>query len=281
MPQTPNWSRRKARPQSAASTCEKSQTSSGSVLVDLASSHIYWRAKHGRAIVSSRASRSSAGPMVELSADFAGSGLATPWAIMRAPHDPIALPYSRRVRSRPFPSEPPHGSRPSRHDADRDARRTRRVVRGGQQAEVAVSHRYRAREIRVHGRGPRPGALRGPPQHPRAARRHAASAGLGADHRGRQRHRSVRRHRRRRDLARAGRAVRAFRGAGRDRAPDLLGADGASCAGQGSRATARDRLSRARHDAELEPRRDPDDAQGPLPHHDRLHAEGGQATAST
>jgi hypothetical protein len=56
---------------------------------------------------SSRASRSSAGPVVELSADLARSGLATPWAIMRAARDPIALPYRRRVRSRPFPSEPP------------------------------------------------------------------------------------------------------------------------------------------------------------------------------
>ena len=43
-----------------------------------------------------------------------------------------------------LPSEPLHGSRPSRHDTDRDARRTRCVVRSGQQAEVAVSHRYRA-----------------------------------------------------------------------------------------------------------------------------------------
>src|SRR6516164_8978869 len=41
---------------------------------------------------------------------------------------PIALPCSPRVRSRPFPSEPLHGSRPSRHDADRNARGTRRVV---------------------------------------------------------------------------------------------------------------------------------------------------------
>jgi hypothetical protein len=41
---------------------------------------------------------------------------------------PIALPCSRRVRSRPFPSESLYGSRPSRHDADRNARGTRRVV---------------------------------------------------------------------------------------------------------------------------------------------------------
>ena len=40
---------------------------------------------------------------------------------------------------------------------------------------------------------------------------------------------------------------------------------------------ARHRLSRHRHDAELVARRDADDAERPLPHHDRLHAEGGQA----
>ena len=118
-------------------------------------------------------------------------------------------------------------------------------------------------------------------EHSRTARRHAASARLGTDRRGRQHHRPVRRDRRRRDLARAGRPVRAFGRAGRDRASDLLGAHGASGAGQGSRAAARHRLSRAGHDAELEPRRDPDDAQGPLPHHDGLHAEGGPTTAST
>ena len=50
---------------------------------------------------------------------------------------------------------------------------------------------------------------------------------------------------------------------------------------QGDRAPARHRLPRARHDAELDARRHPDDAEGPLPHHDRLHAEGRQATAST
>src|SRR6266481_8667865 len=43
--------------------------------------------------------------------------------------------------------EAPHGSRPSRHDADRNPRGTDRVVRGGQQAEVAVSHWHRAREV--------------------------------------------------------------------------------------------------------------------------------------
>ena len=46
-------------------------------------------------------------------------------------------------------------------------------------------------------------------------------------------------------------------------------------------APARHRLPRPRHDAELEPRRNPDDAEGPLQDHDRLHAEGRHATAST
>ena len=40
---------------------------------------------------------------------------------------------------------------------------------------------------------------------------------------------------------------------------------------------ARHRLSRHRHDAELDARRHADDAEGPLQHHDRLHAEGRQA----
>ena len=147
----------------------------------------------------------------------------------------------------------------------------------GVQAEVAVPHRHRAREIRLHGRRPPAGSLRGPAQHPRAARRHAAPARLGADHRGRQHHRPVRRHRRRRDLARAGRPVRTVRRAGRDRAPDLLGADGASRAGARGGAPARHRLPRARHDADLDARRHADDAEGPLPDHDRLHAEGRHA----
>ena len=79
--------------------------------------------------------------------------------------------------------------------------------------------------------------------------------------RGRQHHRHVRRDRRRRDLARAGRAVRTVRRAGRDRAPHLLGADGASCAVAGGGASARHRLPRARHDAGLDARRHPDDAE--------------------
>ena len=57
--------------------------------------------------------------------------------------------------------------------------------------------------------------------------------------------------------------------------------DRASGAGARGRRPARHRLPRPRHDAELEPRRHPDDAEGPLQDHDRLHAEGRHATAST
>ena len=46
-------------------------------------------------------------------------------------------------------------------------------------------------------------------------------------------------------------------------------------------APARHRLPRPRHDAELDARRHADDAEGPLQDHDRLHAEGRHATAST
>ena len=56
-----------------------------------------------------------------------------------------------------------------------------------------------------------------------------------------------------------------------------LGTDGASRAGARSRGAARHRLSRHRHDAELDARRHAEDAEGPLSHHDELHAEGRQA----
>src|SRR5258707_663901 len=54
----------------------------------------------------------------------------------------------------------PDGPRPSRHDAFAHARRARRVVRAGLQAEIAIPHRHRAREVRLHDRGASPGALR-------------------------------------------------------------------------------------------------------------------------
>ena len=54
----------------------------------------------------------------------------------------------------------------------------------------------------------------------------------------------------------------------------VVGTDGASCAGQGSRATAGYWIPRTWHDAELELCRDPDNAQRALSHHDRLHAQG-------
>ena len=148
------------------------------------------------------------------------------------------------------------------------------MVRGGQQAEVGIPRRHRAREIRLHRRRPQARALRRAARHPRAARRHAAPARLGADHGGRQHHRPRRRDRRRRDLAGAGRPVRTLRRAGRDRPPDRERTDRASGAGARSRGAARHRLPRPRHDAELEPRRHAGDAEGPLQDHDRLHAEG-------
>ena len=58
-------------------------------------------------------------------------------------------------------------------------------------------------------------------------------------------------------------------------------ADGASGAGARDRAPARHRLSRARHEPEMDAARDAGDAEEPLQDHDRLHAEGRHATAST
>src|SRR5207253_1964711 len=71
------------------------------------------------------------------------------------------------------------------------------------------------------------------------AGRHATSARLGADYRDRQYYRSIRRDRRRRDLARAGRSVRTLRRAGGECASDLLRDHGTSCAGGGNSASAR------------------------------------------
>ena len=165
----------------------------------------------------------------------------------------------------------------SRYDADQIARRTRRVVRGGLQAEGEIPRRHGAREVSLSRERPRAGALCGAARHPRAARRHARAARLGADHGGREHHRARRRHRRRRDLARARRPVRTVRRAGRQRAPDRERTVCPSGAGARGGASARYRLPRARHDAALDPRRHPDDAEGPLQDHDRLHAEGRHA----
>ena len=53
-----------------------------------------------------------------------------------------------------------------------------------------------------------------------------------------------------------------------------LRTDGASRAAQGDRASARHRLPRSRHEPEMDAGPDAGDAEGPLPDHDRLHAEG-------
>jgi glutamate--cysteine ligase len=62
-----------------------------------------------------------------------------------------------------------------------------------------------------------------------------------------------------------------------NRAPDLHRTDGASRAGAGRSPAARDRLPRPRHEPEMDAERDPGDAEGPLPDHDALHAEGRQS----
>ena len=49
----------------------------------------------------------------------------------------------------PFCQERPHGPRRRRRDADRLARRARRLARGGLQAAGPLAHRHRAREVRL------------------------------------------------------------------------------------------------------------------------------------
>ena len=127
--------------------------------------------------------------------------------------------------------------------------------------------------------GHRPVPYEGRARHPRAARGHAASARLAADHGGAEHHRPVRRHRRRRDLARAGRPVRAVGRAGQNRAPDVERTDGASGAGAGNRAAVAYRFSRHGHDTELDAGANAANAEGPLQDHDRIHAEGRHARA--
>ena len=92
-----------------------------------------------------------------------------------------------------------------------------------------------------------------------------------------QHHRPCRRDRRRCDLARAGRPVRAVRRAGRDHPPPSARVDGASRAAARGRAPARHRLPRARHEPEMDAGRDAGHAEEPLQDHDRLHAEGRHA----
>ena len=85
------------------------------------------------------------------------------------------------------------------------------------------------------------------------------------------------RHRRRGDFARARRAVRVVRRAGRDGPRERGGDQCASGADRRGCPAAGARVPQPRHDAEMEPRRNAGDAQGALPHHDRLHAEGRHA----
>ena len=59
----------------------------------------------------------------------------------------VALSSDPWLRSRPFSAGTPNGPRPGRYDADRIARRTRRVVRGGLQAEGEIPRRHGARKV--------------------------------------------------------------------------------------------------------------------------------------
>ena len=81
------------------------------------------------------------------------------------------------------------------------------------------------------------------------------------------------------DHPRTRRAIRTERGAARNRAPDLRRGARASAPGARGLRRTRARHARARLRSEMAARRDPVDAQGPLPHHARLHAEKGPARA--
>src|SRR5262249_44787072 len=61
-----------------------------------------------------------------------------------------------------------YGSRPGRYDANRDARRTRRLARSWLQAKDAVPGWHRAREVRLYRRRSSAGPLFRQAQHPRA-----------------------------------------------------------------------------------------------------------------
>src|SRR5262249_38157902 len=167
----------------------------------------------------------------------------------------------------------PHGAWSSRPDADRAARRTRDLACARGQTQIAIPHRYRAREIRVHARRSSSGGLRRAARHPHAPGRDAASARLGANHGRAEYYRPVRRHRRRRDFARTGRAIRTFRRAARQRPSDIERTDGASGPSGRGGAAAAHRLSRHWQAAEPDPGRNAENAEGPLQDHDRLYAQ--------
>ncbi len=124
----------------------------------------------------------------------------------------------------------------------------------------------------VDGNAPVP--YGGDARHPRAARGHAADAGLGPDPRPGQHHRPRRADRPGRDLARARRPVRAVRRAARDDPPDLPRGQCASGAAARDRRAARHPLPRPRRQPEMDARRNAEDAEIALRDHDALHAEG-------
>ena len=107
-------------------------------------------------------------------------------------------------------SEAAHGARQFRLDPARHARRAHRLVRRRREAAGGLRHRYRARGDSVLPRDPRACALCWRARHSCVAGGVRARDRLGADRRRRPHHRPVEPARRRRDLDRAGRPIRAL-----------------------------------------------------------------------
>ena len=76
------------------------------MLAGFAFSHIWVATKNTLADGLTAGVVTSDGRMIDIVFRLCVCGLA-PCVIVRVVHDPIALPCRRRVRSRPFPSEPP------------------------------------------------------------------------------------------------------------------------------------------------------------------------------
>ena len=151
------------------------------------------------------------------------------------------------------------------------------LAAGGKPAEsfrVGVEHE----KFPFYTRRSAAGALRGRARRQGAARRLRRRASAG------RRSRTsgaliglLRRGRRRRDLARAGRPVRTFRRAAADVHADRRRTRRAFDLHARGRRAAGDRLLRARHEPEMDARRNAGHAEEPLPHHGALHAEGRNA----
>ena len=134
-----------------------------------------------------------------------------------------------------------------------------------------LAHRHRAREVRLPTRRSARADMGRRSRHRAAARWHDALR-LGARVRRRQADRA---HARQRiGDARARRPARAFRRAARDDPRHVLRGRQAPQGSQDGRRRARARLPRHGFPAEMAPRRDAVDAQGPLRDHAPLHAAG-------